>query len=99
MTLWQYLLVFIGTFAVDVVPFPLPPAFTVMVFLQITYDLEIWMVIAVGVLGSILGRLVLTIYIPHVSNKIFKKAKNEDVQALGHQLKKKGWKGHAFIML
>jgi membrane protein DedA with SNARE-associated domain len=96
---WQYFLVLAATFVVDVVPFPLPPAFTVMVFLQATYDLEIWMVIAIGVAGSILGRLVLTLYIPHVSDKIFKKAKNEDVQALGNQMKKKGWKGQGFILL
>jgi uncharacterized membrane protein YdjX (TVP38/TMEM64 family) len=98
-THWQYFLVFIGTFFVDVVPLPLPPAFTVMIFLQIMYDLNIWAVIGIGVAGSILGRLVLTIYIPHVSNKIFKKAKNEDVEFLGRKLKQKGWKSHGFIMI
>ncbi|MEO6037767.1 MAG: hypothetical protein ABIQ93_05080 [Saprospiraceae bacterium] len=96
---WQYLLVFLGALLVDIVPIPLPPAFTVMVFFQITYDLKIWPVIIIGVLGSILGRYILTLYIPHVSGKIFSKAKNEDVQFLGAQLKKKGWKGPAAVLL
>jgi membrane protein DedA with SNARE-associated domain len=99
MASWQYFLVFVGTFLVDVVPFPLPPAFTVMIFLQITYDLNIWIVLGVGVLGSILGRLVLTLYIPHLSGKIFKKTKNEDVQFLGRRMKQKGWKSHGFILI
>ena len=66
---WQYALVFLGTLLVDIVPFPLPPAFTVMVFLQILYDLNIWAVIAIGVVGSIVGRYVLTLYIPKLSGK------------------------------
>jgi len=35
-----------------------------MVFLQITFGLNIWWVIVIGVAGSILGRYVLTLYIP-----------------------------------
>lgn len=96
---WQYLLVFIGAFLVDVVPFPLPPAFTVMIFLQIFYDLNIWVVIITGVAGSIAGRYILTLYIPRLSGKIFKAAKNEDIRFLGNKMKNKGWKGQLFIVL
>jgi membrane protein DedA with SNARE-associated domain len=96
---WQYFLVFAGAFIVDVVPFPLPPAFTVMIFLQIAYKLNIWLVLAAGITGSILGRLLLTIYIPHVSGKIFKEAKNDDVQFLGGRLKQKGWKSQGLILI
>ena len=46
---WQYLLVFIGALLFDVVPFPFPPAFTIMVFLQIMFGLNIWLVIGFGV--------------------------------------------------
>lgn len=66
---WHYLLVFVGALLVDVSPFPLPPAFTVMVLLQAIFDLEIWLVIMVGVAGSILGRYVLTLYIPKLSGR------------------------------
>jgi membrane protein DedA with SNARE-associated domain len=95
---WQYLLVFIGAFLFDVVPFPSPPAFTIMVFFQIMYDLNIWMVILIGVTGSILGRYVLTLYIPKIAGKIFNPAKNEDVQYLGRILKEKGWKSQLVII-
>jgi hypothetical protein len=50
---WQYALVFLGAFLFDVVPFPFPPAFTIMVFLQIVFDLNVWLVILIGVAGSI----------------------------------------------
>jgi membrane protein YqaA with SNARE-associated domain len=96
---WQYLLVFIGSFVVDVFPIPLPPAFTVMVFFQILFKLNIWAVIFIGVGGSILGRYLLTLYIPKISGKLFKPAKNEDVQFLGKKMKEKGWKSQVFILL
>src|ERR1035437_4079525 len=89
---WQYLLVFIGSFLFDVVPFPFPPAFTIMVFLQIRFDLNIWWVIVFGVAGSIFGRYILTLYIPHLAGRIFKRAKNEDVEYLGEKMKEKGWR-------
>ena len=92
------MLVFFGAFLFDVVPFPFPPAFTIMVFLQIVFDLNIWMVIIVGVAISILGRYVLTLYIPIIASKIFKPAKNEDVQYLGKILKEKGWKSQLVIV-
>ena len=95
---WQYLLVFIGAFLFDVVPFPSPPAFTIMVFLQIIYDLNIWVVILTGVIGSILGRYVLTLYIPKIAGKLFNPEKNEDVQYIGRVMKNKGWKSQLVII-
>src|SRR5450756_907799 len=74
---WQYLLVFLGAFLFDVVPFPFPPAFTIMVFLQIMFGLNIWVVIVIGVAGSIFGRYILTLYIPLLAGRIFKRSKNE----------------------
>jgi membrane protein YqaA with SNARE-associated domain len=96
---WQYVLVFIGSMLVDIVPIPLPPAFTVMIFLQIVFDLDIWVTLACGVTGSILGRYILAAYIPKVSGRIFKKAKNEDVEFLGDKMRKNGAKGQLGILL
>jgi uncharacterized membrane protein YdjX (TVP38/TMEM64 family) len=96
---WHYLLVFVCSMAVDVAPVPLPPAFTVMILLQLVFDLNIWIVLVFGVAGSIAGRYVLSLYIPKVSGRIFKRAKNEDVQYLGRKLKEKGWKSHALILV
>jgi hypothetical protein len=54
---WHYLLVFAGAFLFDVVPFPFPPAFSIMVPLQIMFNLNTWLVIVIGVAGSIAGRV------------------------------------------
>ena len=96
---WQYLLVFICSMVVDIVPFPLPPAFTVMILLQVVFKLNIWAVIVIGVAGSIAGRYILTLYIPKIAGKIFKPAKNEEVQYLGKKLKEKGWKSQLAIFV
>lgn len=95
---WQYLLVLLSTIAVDITPLPLPPAFTVMVFFQIVYGLPIWPVVLVGVIGSIIGRYILTLYIPHVTHRIFLPSKNEDIRFLGEKLKNNGWKSQLFIL-
>ncbi|CAN5332260.1 hypothetical protein BH09BAC5_BH09BAC5_02620 [soil metagenome] len=96
---WQYLLVFTGSMLVDILPLPLPPAFTIMVFLQITFDLNIWWVITIGVLGSIAGRYILSLYIPNLAKHIFNPKKNEDVQFLGQKLKAKEGKGKILILI
>ena len=91
-------MVFFGAFLFDVVPFPFPPAFTIMVFFQIIFGLNIWVIIVVGVAGSILGRYILTLYIPFLAGKIFKRSKNEDVQFLGKKMKEKGWRSQMVII-
>src|SRR5450759_5035366 len=95
---WQYLLVFFGALLFDVVAFPFPPAFTIMVFLQIMFGLNIWLVIVIGVAGSILGRYILTLYIPLLAGRMFKRSKNEDVEFLGKKMKEKGWRGQLVII-
>ena len=82
----------------DITPLPLPPAFTIMILLQIMFGLPVWPVIIIGVIGSIVGRYILTIYIPLISSRIFKKSKNEDIEFLGNKLKTKGWKSQLFIL-
>ena len=80
---WRYILVFLGALLVDIVPFPFLPAFTVMVLLQILFDLNVWMVIVVGVAGSVLGRYILLLYAPRISNRFLKAAKNDKNKWLG----------------
>lgn len=95
---YQYILVFLGAFLFDVVPFPFPPAFTIMVTFQILFDLNIWAVICIGVIGSIIGRYVLTQYIPHLAGKIFKRAKTEDIEFLGTRMQEGGWRAQVMIL-
>ncbi|HXC04981.1 MAG TPA: hypothetical protein VNZ86_09530 [Bacteroidia bacterium] len=94
----DYLLVLLGSMMVDIVPIPLPPAFTVMIFLQIHYNLDITSVIACGVSGSILGRYILTLYIPKMAGRLFNPDKNADMQFLGGKLKQEVWKTQFSIL-
>ncbi len=96
---WQYLLVFAGAMLVDISPLPLPPAFTVMILLQVLFDLQLWLVITLGVAGSILGRYVLTLYIPKLSGRYFRQAKKEDAEFLGKKLKTNPRKSIAFVLI
>ncbi len=96
---WQCCLVFLGALLFDIVPFPFLPAFTIMTFLQLYFHLNLWASICIGVVGSILGRYILTLYIPYISNAYFKPAKNEDIIFLGKKLKEKGWKSQLVILL
>lgn len=95
---WHYCLVFLGALLFDIVPFPFLPAFTVMMFLQLYFDLNLWACVFIGVAGSVLGRYILTLYIPLISDKYFKPSKNEDIIFLGNKLKEKGWKSQAVIL-
>ena len=95
---WQYLLVFIGALILDIVPFPFPPAFTIMVFFQIIFHLNVWVVIVVGVAGSVLGRYILLLYAPLIAKKYLKMSKNEDIQFLGEKMKENKWKGQMVIL-
>lgn len=97
--MWEYLLVFFMSFLVDSVPFIGPPAWTVMVFFQMRYHLNIWVVLVVGVIGSALGRYALSKYIPYLSLKVIRKEKNEDIQFVGQKLLDKGWRVQLFVLL
>ena len=95
----HYLFVFISSFLVDLVPFMGPPAWTVMVFFQARYSLNIWVVLVIGVLGSTLGRYMLSRYIPALSAKIIKPKKNADIQFIGEKLANNGWEVQMFVLL
>ena len=95
---WYYILVFFGSLLCDIVPFPFPPAFTVMVFFQIMFNLDVWSVILVGVSGSVLGRYILLLYAPLISDKYLKSSKNEDIQFLGEKMNENKWIGQLFIL-
>ncbi len=94
-----YALVFLGSLLVDLLPFFGPPAWTVMVFMQIKYNLDIWPVLVVGVLGSTAGRYILSLYIPLISQKYINAKKNDDIQFIGKRLENKGWRVKLFVLL
>lgn len=97
--MWMYLVVLLAAFLVDLVPVFGPPAWTVMVFLQVKFDLNIWWVLVCGVIGSTLGRYTMSIYIPKVSDKIIKRQKNEDMEFLGKKLAQERWRCWLFVLI
>ncbi len=95
---WQYILVFFGALLFDIVPFPFPPAFTIMMFFQIIFGLDVWLVITTGVVGSVMGRYILLLYAPLLATKYLKESKNNDIQFLGAKMKENKWKGQAIVL-
>ncbi|MDR3679846.1 MAG: hypothetical protein P4L41_07760 [Flavipsychrobacter sp.] len=83
----------------DLLPFFGLPAWTVMVFFQMRYSLNVWWVITVGVLGSTCGRYILSKYIPYLSQKLINIQKNEDIRFIGEKLGDKGWRVQLFVLL
>ena len=95
---WHYILVFLGALLFDLAPFPFLPAFTIMLFLQIVFHLDMWLVIVLGVAGSVLGRYILLLYAPLIAKKYLKVSKNKDIQFLGEKMKENKWKGQMVIL-
>lgn len=92
-----YILVFAASLLVDVVPFIGPPAWTVMVFFQVKFGLNIWVVLIVGVIGSAIGRYLYSCYIHRFSNYLIKPEKNDDLYFIGSRLANNGWKVQLFV--
>jgi membrane protein YqaA with SNARE-associated domain len=95
---WHYILVFLGALFFYIVPFPFPPAFSMMMFFQILFDSNVWVAILVGVAGSVLGRYILLLYSPLFAKKYLKPSKNADIQLLGDKLNQNKWKGKLLIL-
>jgi membrane protein YqaA with SNARE-associated domain len=69
-----------------------------MVFLQILFDLNVWAVIVIGVIGSVLGRYILLLYAPLLANKYLKASRNEDIKFLGDKMNENKWKGILVVL-
>ena len=94
-----YIAVFISALLVDLIPFIGPPAWSVMVFFQMRFHLNMWIVLVVGVIGSTIGRYLLTLYVPRLTSKIINRQKDEDLQFLGKKLSGKRWQVRLFVFI
>lgn len=99
MGIFIYSLLFLASLLVDIVPLIGPPAWTVMVFFQVRFHLNIWIVLVVGVAGSTIGRYLYSIYVPFFSKRYLKKEKNEDLHFIGKKLTESKWKTQLFVLL
>jgi hypothetical protein len=94
-----YLLVFLGSLAVDLIPVVAPPAWTLMTFLLVKYQLNLWLVLAVGVPGSALGRFLFSLYIRKFSDTVIARRKKEELQYVGKKLDRRLWQTWLFVVL
>lgn len=96
---YHYVLLFLGAIVVDMLPILGPPAWTVMVFFQLQYHLDIVYVLLLGVAGSTIGRYLYSYYIARFAQRFLKKQKNEDMEYLGTKLQSDGWKFELFVFI
>jgi len=99
MNILIYFFVFLSSLIVDVVPFIGPPAWMVMVFFQVRFGLNIWIVLITGVLWSAAGRYLYSAYIHLLSKRFIKPEKNDDLQFIGKKLANNNWKVQLFVLL
>ena len=83
MEVWGYLLVFVLSFLVDLIPLFAPPAWTAMVICLIAFKLKTWPVLILGVVASTLGRYCMSLYISKLSDRFIKEEANNDLVFIG----------------
>ena len=93
-----YLLVFFGSLGVDLIPIMAPPAWTVMAFAIVKYRLNPWIVLAIGVPASALGRYLFSLYIPKFSDKVLARRKKEELTYVGKKLRGRLWETWVFVL-
>ena len=93
-----YLLVFFGSLGVDLIPIMAPPAWTVMAFCIVKYHLNPWIVLAIGVPASALGRYLFSLYIPKFSDKVLARQKKAELTYVGKKLKGRMWETWVFVL-
>ncbi len=94
-----YLAAFGAALLVDTIPVFAPPAWTILAFMIIKWKPNPWGIIAAGAIGSVIGRYILTLYMPHVSAKIFRPGENDNISFLGKKLGGRFWHANTFVML
>lgn len=78
-----YLVAFLAALAIDTLPAFAPPSWTALVYCQIHYGLNVWLVTLVGVAGSACGRLILSSYIHHVARHVLSEHEQANIEYLG----------------
>lgn len=93
-----YALIYFGSLIVDCIPIVAPPAWTLMLFIMLKFDLNPWLVAVVGTAGTVSGRLVYTsMIVPWIGKKTLGVEKESDLRFLGAKLSQHGWPTFAFV--
>jgi membrane protein YqaA with SNARE-associated domain len=94
-----YFAAFAAALLVDTIPVFAPPAWIILAFMIVKWKLNPWGIIAAGAVGSVIGRYILTLYMPHVSGKIFRPSENDNLSFLGTKLGARFWRANTFVTL
>ena len=94
-----YVAAFAAALLVDTIPVFAPPAWIILAFIIVKWKPNPWGIIAAGALGSVIGRYILTLYMPRVSGKIFRKSENDNISFLGKKLGGRFWQANIFVLL
>jgi len=94
-----YLAAFAAALLVDTVPVFAPPAWTILAFIIVRWKPNPWAIIAAGAIGSLIGRYILTLYMPHFAARIFHRRENDNLSFLGKKLGGRFWRANTFVML
>ena len=95
----MYPVVFLAAMGVDLIPVFAPPAWTLMVFFLVKFDLNPWGVLFAGVPGSALGRYIFSLYMPKVTGRILSRRKDKELEFVGKKLGKSRWRTWTFVFL
>jgi len=68
-----------------------------MIFLLVKFDLNPWLVLIIGVPASVLGRYLLSLYVPKLLGKVIKQAKSDELEYVGSRLKGSLWRSWLFV--
>ncbi len=98
--MFAYVLVYLGSVLVDCVPVFAPPAWMLMLFFMMKFDLNPWWVVLVGTAGTVTGRLIFSsLIVPWVGKKTLGAKKELDLQFLGEKLSQKRGATFAFVFI
>ncbi len=97
--MWPYFAIFLACFGGDSLPIIGPPVWTIMVFMQVKFELNPWLVLLVGVPGSVLGRYVLSLYSTRFLGKYIVQCKRDEMEFVGRKLNGSLWKIWPFLLL
>lgn len=95
----MYVVAFLSALIVDSIPVFAPPAWTILTILIIKFKLNPWAVVALGAVGSTIGRFTLTFFMPKVAGHILSRRENKNVAFLGRKLDKRFWPSFVFVLL
>ena len=97
--MWPYFATFLASLASDSLPIIGPPVWTIMVFMQLKFDLNPWLVVLVGVPGSVLGRYGLSLYSTKFLRKFITRTKANEIEFVGRKLNGSLWKTWPFVLV